>query len=98
MFRQATDRYEKKTNQNLAQNARAVSFNIDCGDLRLLQTYKAISIFEMKNRRCKMCTICNKTSPGANASPSLIFQRVIVPSVINGDIAGIIITCLSNDP
>lgn len=43
-------------------------------------------------------TICNNTSPGAKASPSLIFQHVIVPSVINGDMAGIIMTCRFNDP
>lgn len=42
---------------------------------------------------CKMHTISKRTSPAANDSPSFFFQDVIPPSVIVGDIAGIVKLC-----
>ena len=39
----------------------------------------------------KKLAICNRTSPAANASPSIFFQRAIVPSFITGEMAGILI-------
>lgn len=44
-------------------------------------------------------TICNKTSPAENSSPSFFFHRAMVPSVISGDSAGItILACRLSEP
>lgn len=78
--------------KNLAHVTRSKGLHIDHSYVVLLWLW-SVSFFEALDIEL---TICNRTSPASNASPSCFVQRVTVPSVMKGDRAGIIMPWFFN--
>jgi hypothetical protein len=85
-----------RTYEYLPHYPRILGFNVDTVVVRFLHWPCGVRWAASKHRS-SVLTICKSTSPVRKVSPSFFIQRRMVPSVMNGDIAGIIIAFLVAD-